>query len=128
MPKSVFRQIVKYSKDLMPQEACGYLGGKGYLVKEFYPMKNIDKSGVHFTLDPEEQFAVMDKAHLAGLEIVAVFHSHPESPARMSEEDIRLANDPEVLYLIYSVLNKELRAFYIGKEKKLTEIPISYSI
>ena len=89
-------------------------------------MKNLDKSGEHFTLDPEEQFTVMDKAHTGGLEIIAVFHSHPESPARMSKEDIRLANDPEVFYFIYSILNKELRAFSLNGEKLLQEIPIRY--
>jgi proteasome lid subunit RPN8/RPN11 len=35
--------------------------------------------------------------------MLAIYHSHPESPARPSEEDIRLALTPGVSYLIVSL-------------------------
>ena len=35
--------------------------------------------------------------------MLAVYHSHPESPARPSEEDIRLALTPGVSYVIVSL-------------------------
>ncbi len=38
-----------------------------------------------------------------GLKPAAVYHSHPETPARPSEEDIRLAFDPDLSYVIVSL-------------------------
>ena len=39
-----------------------------------------------------------------GLEILANYHSHPETPARPSHEDIRLAFDPNISYVIVSLV------------------------
>jgi len=38
-----------------------------------------------------------------GLKIRAVYHSHPETPARPSNEDIKLAYDPSLSYVIVSL-------------------------
>ena len=38
-----------------------------------------------------------------GLTMLAIYHSHPETPARPSEEDIKLALTPDVSYLIISL-------------------------
>jgi len=35
--------------------------------------------------------------------MLAIYHSHPESPARPSEEDIRLALTPDVSHVIISL-------------------------
>ena len=40
-------------------------------------------------------------------EILGNFHSHPNSPARMSEEDKRLAFDVNLSYLILSLAENE---------------------
>ena len=46
-----------------------------------------------------------------------IYHSHPETPARPSEEDIRLALTPNVSYIIVSLAepnNPVLRSFKIS--------------
>ena len=51
-----------------------------------------------------------------GLEMLAIYHSHPESPARPSAEDIRLALTPKVSYVIVSLQeanNPVLKSFRI---------------
>ena len=56
------------------------------------------------------------------------WHSHPESPARPSEEDKRLAYDPTVNYLILSLMNPEepvIKAFDIDKDRNVTVEEIS---
>jgi proteasome lid subunit RPN8/RPN11 len=35
--------------------------------------------------------------------MLAIYHSHPETPARPSDEDIRLALTPDVSYVIISL-------------------------
>jgi proteasome lid subunit RPN8/RPN11 len=53
--------------------------------------------------DPKAQFQVGREARKDGLEILANYHSHPETPARPSLEDIRLAFDPNISYVIVSL-------------------------
>lgn len=98
-------------------EACGYLAGKGDEVTGYFPMRNQDQSSEHFTLDPQEQFSVIRRARSEGLEVLAVYHTHPVSPARPSPEDIKLAYDPNIIYVIASLLNgsQQIKAFRIVK-------------
>lgn len=87
----------------LPEEVCGYLAGSGREVTKHFELTNIDHSNEHFSFDPAEQFQVVREARKAGLEILANYHSHPESPARPSQEDIRLAFDPNISYVIVSL-------------------------
>jgi proteasome lid subunit RPN8/RPN11 len=86
-----------------PIEACGYLGEKDDIVQLPVPLTNVDASREHFTLDPKEQFACVKKIRSLGMKLRAVYHSHPATPARLSEEDIRLAVDPDLSYVIVSL-------------------------
>ncbi|MDR1527964.1 MAG: M67 family metallopeptidase, partial [Dysgonamonadaceae bacterium] len=92
--QSIMDGIVAQARKELPDEACGLLIGKGNEAIKQYPLTNIDHSPEHFSFDPKEQFAVLREARSQSLQIIANYHSHPESPARPSEEDIRLAFDP----------------------------------
>ncbi|OHE24774.1 MAG: hypothetical protein A3J94_00325 [Syntrophus sp. RIFOXYC2_FULL_54_9] len=54
------------------------------------------------------------------LEMLAVYHSHPETPARLSDEDLRLALTPGISYVIVSLADPsapEVRSFKISGGK-----------
>ena len=113
----------------MPNEACGYLAGSvladgSSVAVDRIPMTNVDASPEHFSLDPKEQFAAAKRARDAGLGLISVYHSHPETPARMSDEDIRLANDTGTVYLIYSVPEDRIKGFTIDREKTVRDFPV----
>lgn len=101
--ETVIQKIIEHAKKDTPVEACGYLAGREGEILKQYPMNNIDKSNEHFSMDPKEQFEVVKKARNEGLDILAVYHSHPDTPARPSAEDIKLAFDPNILYVIVSL-------------------------
>ena len=75
--------------------------------KKVYYLTNIDHTNEHFSLDPKEQLAAIKDMRKNGLEPLGNWHSHPETPARPSKEDIRLAFDSEASYLIMSLMDRE---------------------
>lgn len=103
IPKKILDDMIEHAKSLAPIESCGYLSGVENTVTTFYKMTNVDHSPEHFSFDPKEQFAVVKEARAKGEKLLAVYHSHPESPARLSAEDIRLFNDPNSVYIIVSL-------------------------
>ena len=109
--KEDYKEIVEYAKAGLPNEACGLLGGTvdGDIrqVKKVYYLTNIDASREHFSMDPKEQFAAVKDMRANGLTLIGNFHSHPESPARPSEEDKRLAYDSKIRYLILSLMDMD---------------------
>jgi len=122
IPKSIYLDIIAHAKSLLPIESCGYLAGTLDEITSFYPMTNIDQSPEHFSFDPKEQFAVLKDARKNGVSLRAVYHSHPQSPARLSEEDIRLFNDPDTIYVIVSLMDEkpDIKAYQVLKPNDQT--------
>ncbi len=123
--KQAYESILAQAKQEAPCEACGYLLGMDKEnANENYAMTNIDHSEEHFSFDPKEQFAAIKYARKKGLKVVGNWHSHPASPSRPSQEDIRLAFDPSILYFILSLEDETpvLNAFRIqnGDVKKFS--------
>lgn len=108
IPKSIVDALIDHARRDFPLEACGILGGSNGVVSEHYPMTNTDQSNEHFMMAPKEQFAVIKGLRAKGKEMLVIYHSHPETPARPSEEDIRLALTPNVSYLIVSLIDREM--------------------
>jgi proteasome lid subunit RPN8/RPN11 len=99
--------ITIHSKQGLPHEVCGYLAEKDGRIIVHYELTNIDAAVDHFSMRPEEQFAAIKDMRQKGLMLKAAYHSHPETPARPSEEDIKLAYDPEISYVIISLAENE---------------------
>lgn len=82
-----------------------------------------------FSFSPKDQFAALKYARSKGLKILANWHSHQTSPSRPSEEDLRLANDPNIRYAIISLQNgkvhlnsfKVLNGKVVDKEEHYSE-------
>jgi anaerobic sulfite reductase subunit C len=113
--KEIVETIFAQGRREAPNEACGYLAGNDGTVVKAVALTNVDHSPEHFALDPKEQFAAVRQLRGEGLAIVGVYHTHPETPARPSAEDIRLACDPGTIYVIASLQQggRDIRAFHI---------------
>ena len=117
IPQHIHDKLIAHAREGFPLEVCGILGGIGNQVSALYRMTNTDASNEHFMMDPKEQFAVVKDLRAKGLAMLAIYHSHPETPARPSEEDIRLALTPEVSYLIISLAdaaNPDIKSYKIS--------------
>ena len=115
--QEIVDKLIAQGRTEAPLEACGYLAEKDGVVCQHFELTNIDKSPVHFSMDPAEQFAALNECRNLGLKIRAVYHSHPETPARPSDEDIRLAYDPSLSYVIVSLAETppSIKSFIIQK-------------
>jgi proteasome lid subunit RPN8/RPN11 len=126
IPVVLQSEMIALARRDSPIETCGYLSGIGEEIKKVIALTNIDHSMEHFSFDPREQFKAVKDARAKGHELIAVYHSHPASPARLSAEDLRLANDPRLVYIIISLLNPDapvLKAFKVSSGA-VTEVPI----
>ncbi|HBY55134.1 MAG TPA: hypothetical protein DEH15_22295 [Marinilabiliales bacterium] len=115
IPVPIIDELLEHARTGLPEEVCGYLAGTDSQVVKHFRLTNIDHSNEHFSFDPKEQFQVVREMRKAGLEILANYHSHPETPARPSQEDIRLAFDPNISYVIVSLAAElpDVKAFRI---------------
>ena len=104
IPQNIIDELIVQARKDAPNESCGYLlGTADGNVTENYWMENIDHSPEHFSFAPKDQFAALRYARQRGVKILANWHSHPASPSRPSQEDLRLANDPTIRYAILSL-------------------------
>jgi len=91
-----------------PQETCGLLigerGQEGMAIQRAVQAKNLNRERAQdrYELDPLDFLAADTQARQLGLEVLGVWHSHPDHPARPSETD-REAAWPEWSYVILSV-------------------------
>jgi len=120
---SVWKAVTAHAKKEAPYEACGYLAAKDGMVVSHYELTNTDQAADHFSMEPKEQFAAVKEMREQGLNLRAVYHSHPLTPARPSAEDIRLAHDPGVSYVIVSLAENEvmIKSFRIRKGEIMAE-------
>ena len=126
IPEHIYKQMLEQAESEVPIEACGILAGRDGRAEKFYKMTNVDNSNAHFMMEPQEQFAVAKDIRKEGLEMMAIYHSHPETPARLSEEDKRLALTENVIYVILSLensANPDVKGFLI-ENGSIAEVPI----
>ncbi|HIJ90468.1 MAG: M67 family metallopeptidase [Desulfobulbaceae bacterium] len=102
--QKIVNAVLAHGRRAEPNEACGYLAAKDGVINRIFELTNIDEAPDHYSMDPVEQFATVRQIRAEGLQLAAAYHTHPETPARPSVEDIRLANDPNIVYLIGSLM------------------------
>ena len=124
LKKKDYDMLLKHCIDELPNEACAILAGRDDTILNVYIMENIQKQPDNFFMAPEEQFRVVKDIRKKGLDMLGIFHSHPDAAARPSERDISMAFYPEAACFIISLIKKEapdLKGFWIVDEKVTEE-------
>ncbi|MFQ5781330.1 MAG: Mov34/MPN/PAD-1 family protein [Nitrospiria bacterium] len=139
IPKRILDEMIAHARSDAPNECCGLLAGKEGRIEEIYPMSNLPAEDpkivdlnvpadrrFRYVMDPKAQLRAFKEMRENGTELLAIYHSHPHSPAYPSATDVRLAFYPEAHYLIISLEDKnapQVRSFRIVDEK-ITEVAI----
>jgi proteasome lid subunit RPN8/RPN11 len=114
-------------------EICGVLLGKDGEATELLRIKNVDpQPRIRYNMDPHGLFQMMRRMDDGGLELVAIYHSHPHTRAYPSETDRRNAHDddgnplwPGAIYIICSLEQPErpvLNAFRLFPDRATDEV------
>jgi [CysO sulfur-carrier protein]-S-L-cysteine hydrolase len=110
------RQLRGLAKDALPNESCALLLGVNDKVVKILPVRNIDESPVSFSIEPAELLHAYDLAESKGMQVIAIFHSHPAKPTP-SRTDIKFMEINPVVWVIYSTTESQLKAFVYDDDK-----------
>ncbi len=89
LPSDLTQQIEQHGIDAYPYEGCGLLLGQhnetGNVVVAIRPMQNVwpveSEKPERFRIDEKEWLSAEFEAMQSGLDIVGIFHSHPDHRA-----------------------------------------------
>ena len=114
--------LSEYSENQKPNESCALLFGRDNTVSDLFLTENIEKSPVNFTISNKQLIEGYSMAEEKKLDVIGIFHSHPDSEAYPSNTDKKFMQSNPVVWIIYSGINKNFRAYYL--ESDIIEIPI----
>ncbi len=131
LPREVAAGMLAHARAELPNEACGLVSGSlvGAEARTFHPARNSHASPLRYDLHPEDLVRLTYAIDAAGQDVVAVFHSHPRSPAVPSARDLREATHPDAYYLIAGLADADaspervLRAWRI-RHGGADEVPV----
>jgi proteasome lid subunit RPN8/RPN11 len=136
LPRILEAAIWKHAEQTLPRESVGVIGarrreaeeeGADSLLRAIYPLSNIaPQPQTQYLADPLELLRALRAMQQSGLVLAAIYHSHPNGPARPSLTDLRLA-EYSVPYIIADVPGRELRA-YLLPENIEVEIELDQSL
>ena len=126
IPRYIFEDMLEQARAEAPVECCGILAGRNGRAEKLYKMANAEHRCDHFMMGPEQQFEAVKDIRSSSLDMLAIYHSHPETPARPSADDVRLALTPNVVYVILSLQpdnGPAVKGFQI-EDGTVTRVPV----
>jgi [CysO sulfur-carrier protein]-S-L-cysteine hydrolase len=123
----VLTQLTEQVRRELQQECCGLLAGRdGTITRVLAAINSAEDKTKSYEIAPEELFRLMRKIRAAGLELMGIYHSHPNGNNEPSQRDIERAYYPDVAHFILSPrpnASRPVRAFAIG-DGRATELEI----
>lgn len=118
----VLAALREHARREHPLECCGLLAGRGTRATRAYAVANELASPVAFRTEARDSLAAFRAMRAAGVELLAVYHSHPTSPAVPSATD--LAENPYGEAVVCVILGADgVRAWRLSAES-FTEVPL----
>lgn len=126
----MLQAIVTHARDEAPRECCGIISGRNGKAIELYRARNIAEGNNFYEIDPAQLIEFeFDLMPASGTEIIAIYHSHPISPAYPSPTDVQLAYWTDAVYVICSLANPDspvVRGFRI-RDGAIVEVELTTS-
>lgn len=126
LSRAMLKLIEAHGESHYPEEGAGLILGEEFgerrEARQMLPLENRREDGARshrYQIDPLDTLAAEDRADALGLQIIGVFHSHPDHPAVPSQTDLFYAV-PWYSYLITSVRGgraQETRAWRLDESQ-----------
>lgn len=120
VPETLLAEVVRHARDEAPNECCGLLAG---LIEEGvgvattrYAVENALHSPTEYATDARGMLRAFRAMREGGLELLAVYHSHPTSEPVPSKRDVeRNTYGETVVHLIVGLGGSEpaVRAWWL---------------
>jgi proteasome lid subunit RPN8/RPN11 len=146
------KSILLHAEEIYPQECCGLLlgihqsvdGAETNVIQDVYPTPNVWEDSLSTTkksdgsvatahrryrIEPTAMLQAQQQARARALDVVGIYHSHPNAPAIPSEWD-RVWAWPQYSYVIVSLIDgvaKDLKSWCLNSNQEfLAEKVISF--
>jgi [CysO sulfur-carrier protein]-S-L-cysteine hydrolase len=121
LPRGVLEEMLAHVEAGYPDEACGVLAGADGQATRHFPAANASTTPHTFSeIGPAELLRIWNELETNEWEMLAYYHSHPETPAEPSPRDVHWSqNWPGTYYIIFSLADPAapvVRAFLIDGE------------
>lgn len=105
-----WQTMVLHAERTYPNECCGAMLGRSLnskkVVTEAVPLENAyaGGQGERYALRPEDLLAADKAARARGLDLIGIFHSHPDCDAYFSDTDLK-NSCPWYSFVVLSIQN-----------------------
>ncbi|WP_165232929.1 Mov34/MPN/PAD-1 family protein [Aquisphaera insulae] len=117
--------MIAHCRAESPLECCGLLGGRPPRASSFHPLPNVAPQGeTRYEADPVAVIEAVRSLRDEGMEILAIYHSHPRWEAVPSRTDLETNYWGEMPRIIVSLLADppEIRIWRLDP-KSFEELP-----
>src|SRR4051794_23161574 len=84
-------EMIAHAREEAPNECCGLVAGRDGRSERVYRMTNAARSPLRFEVEPIEVMRTLEAIDEAGLEPVALYHSHTRTAPYPSQTDVTYA-------------------------------------
>jgi len=118
MTRAVYDGLLEEARRAYPHECCGLLAGSSACATRLLPLSNALRSPTRYEADPRDLIAAFRTIRQEQLELLAIYHSHPSTPAEPSRTDLAWNYYGPLPHLIVSLACEppEVRAFRLGSD------------
>ncbi len=119
IPKILLEQTLSHLHSEAPREGVGLWVGKGGRVERIIPLPNVHpRPSSAYKAEPQALIRVVQGLEREGLELIAIYHSHPKGSVHPSQTDKTQAFW-RVPYVILALETGEVRAYKLPEGEEL---------
>jgi [CysO sulfur-carrier protein]-S-L-cysteine hydrolase len=119
IPRPLYEAMLAHARAELPAECCGLLAGtiEGDVGKatHHFPLINALASPTEYESEPRSMFTAHKAMRAAGIEVLAVYHSHPTSDPVPSRRDLERNFSESVVNIIIGLkwADPDVRAWWL---------------
>lgn len=130
--RTAILQVIAAAAAAIPREVVGFLAGRtlgpdGAEASEFVELGNCSYDPRRFDVDPMSQFIAERLIERAGLDRVAILHSHPDGGVTLSTSDIEFARRRRELQVVLALgpsSTTRAAAYRVDSDGRVTPISL----